>query len=474
MKPTKLLLGPLVGDLSHDSVKIWGRASGKATMYAWLDGGRLIKQTSQTKVDAKTGFTGVVEIKDLQPETWYRYALTLTSEKPPAASFGRFKTAPVPRQLKNFSFAFGSCFLPIKSEPGLTFQRISRMHGRTSFLLMVGDQIYADLWKHNGLKDHIALDKDDYREVYRYSWSNKYMRELLKDVPVFMTLDDHEVDNDWHWEGPSRTKAAIPFYTRFRRWRKGCSPEERTLTLDRAYASLQTYWEHQGMHGPELLIPDTVKKNQVQLGPGKPFSFAYTFTYGGAAFFVMDTRSMRMRRRGKGEVLGNEQWLKLKSWLSDVRDAYPVKFVVASSAFLHFLIGDYALDRWSGYPRERNRLLYYLSEREIEGVYLLTGDLHSGHAISVDIKGRSGKKIPLWEFCASPFEQEINWLAWLLTFRWLPNKLWENYKVHFVKGKINYGVVNVNFEDPENPKVEFELHYLDKKWKVEKVGNQRS
>lgn len=471
MKNTDLLIGPLVGGLSHDSVKIWGRASKEATLYTWLNDGGQVTQVGQTRVDEQTGFAGVVEIKELQPETWYRYALTLSNEEPPAASFGRFKTAPAPGELKSFSFAFGSCFYPIDSEPGLAFQRITRMHGRTSFLLMVGDQIYADLWKHNGLKDHIALDKDDYNEVYRHAWSNKHMRELLKNVPVFMTQDDHEVDNDWHWKDSNRAEATIPWHIRLRRWRLGRPLAERSLTLERVRVALQTYWEHQGMHGPELLILDTVENNQVQLEPGKPFSFAYAYTYGSAAFFVMDTRSMRMRGRGKGEVLGNDQWLKLKSWLNDVKDKHPVKFIVTSSAFLHFLLGDYSLDRWSGFPRERNRLLHYLSEHEIEGVYLLTGDLHSGHAISVDIKGRNGKRFPLWEFCASPFEQHSSWLARLLTLRWLPHKLWENYKVHFVKGNFNYGVVNVNLEDPENPGVEFELHYLDKQWKVKKVGS---
>jgi len=470
MKKSELLLGPLVGSLSHDSVKLWGRASTGGMLYAWIDDGEGIKQVGKTKLGAKTGFAGIVEIKELQPETWYRYALTLSDEPPPAASFGRFKTAPAPKQLKNFSFAFGSCFLPLGPDSGLTFQRIERMHGRTSFLLMIGDQIYADLWKHNGLGGHIALTRDDYMEVYRHGWSNKYMRELLKNVPVFMTLDDHEVDNDWHWKDPNRTEATIPWHIRLRRWRLGRPLAERSLTLERLRVALQTYWEHQSMHGPELLIPETVKNGQVQLEPGEPFSFAYTFTYGGAAFFVMDTRSMRMRGNGKGEVLGNEQWLKLKTWLNKVKDEYPAKFIITSSALLHFLLGDYSLDRWSGYPRERNRLLHFLGKNEIEGVYLLTGDLHSGHAISVDLKGHSGKNILLWEFCASPFEQYSSWLARLLTLRWMPHKLWENYKVHFVKGKFNYGVVNVNFENPENPKVEFELHYLNKNWKVEKAG----
>jgi len=473
MKTTELLLGPLIGDLSSHSIKLWGRAFGKTKLRAWLDDGQGEKLVGSTEVDANTGFSGVVEIEDLQPETWYRCALTTSDEQPPAASFGRFKTAPLPKQLKNFSFVFGSCFLPLKPEPGLTFQRISRMHGDTSFLLMIGDQIYADLWKHNGLRDHVAITREDYLDVYKYTWSNPYMRELLKNMPVFMTLDDHEVDNDWHWKDSTHTKGAVAWYTRVIRWLKHRPHEEINLSIERIRTSLQAYWEHQGMHGPKLLIPESVVDNQVHLEPGEPFSLAYTFTYGNAAFFVMDTRSMRMRMPGKGEVLGNEQWLKLKIWLSKVKDEYPVKFIVTSTAFLHFLIGDYSLDRWSGFPRERNRLVHYIHEHEIEGVYLLTGDLHSGHAISVDVIGRNGKDIPLWEFCASPFEQKPTWQAWFLTLRKLPNKLWKNYKVHFVRGKINYGVVNVNFDNPQSPKVGFELHFLgnDGNWKVEKAGD---
>ena len=473
MHKNELLLGPIVGDLSHDHVKLWGRAATKSTLYAWIDDGERVMQTGNTPVDMKTGFTGVVKVNNLRPDTWYRYALTLTDELPPANSFGRFKTTPEPGQPKPFSFTFGSCFLPFRSEPGLVFQRIERMHGWTSFLLMIGDQIYADLWKYNGLKDHIAISKDDYDEVYRHTWSNKYMRRLLKNLPVFMTLDDHEVDNDWHWKDPTREDGAIGWFTRSKRLIMRMPPEVTDLSLERTRNALQSYWEHQGIHGPELLFPETIKRNEVQLEPDKTFSFAYTFTYGQAAFFVMDTRSKRMRRYSKGEVLGLEQLLKFKAWLRKVKDTYPIKFVISSSAFLHFLLGDYAFDRWSGFPRERDRILRYIQEHEIEGVHFLTGDLHTGHAISVDLKGKSGKDIRLWEFCASPFEQKTNPMVSLLTLRRMPHKLWKNYKVHFSKANINYGVVKVDYDGAENPKVEFELHYMEKngKWKVSKPRN---
>ena len=470
MTKAELILGPIVGDLSHDHVKLWGRASSKSRLYAWIKDGERVRQTGSTQLDTSTGFAGVVRVNNLHPDTWYRYALTLSDEQPPDASFGRFKTAPEPGQPKSFSFTFGSCFLPFRDEPGLAFQRIERMHGQSSFMLMIGDQIYADLWKYNGLKDHIATQKEDYDEVYRHIWSNKYLRRLLKNLPVFMILDDHEVDDDWHWKDPTREDGAIGWFTNIKRQISRHLPEEINLSLERTQNALQSYWEHQGMHGPELLLPETIKRNRIQLESGKYFSFAYTFTYGNAAFFVMDTRSKRMRRFSNGEVLGIEQLLKVKAWLGKVKDTYPIKFVVSSSAFLHFLIGDYALDRWSGFPRERDRILRYIQEHEIEGVHFLTGDLHTGHAISVDIKGRNGKDIRVWEFCASPFEQKTNPMVSLLTSRRMPHKLWKNYKVYFSKAKINYGVVKVDYNDVGEAKVAFELHYFEKdgKWKVSK------
>jgi phosphodiesterase/alkaline phosphatase D-like protein len=473
MKKPELLLGPIVGDLSHDHVKLWGRTSSKSTLYGWINDSGQVKQTGSTPVDSKTGFAGVVPIHGLRPDTWYRYALTLSDERPPAETFGRFKTGPEPGRPKSFSFTFGSCFLPFLDEPGTVFQRILRMHGQASFLLLIGDQVYADLWKYNGLKDHVAITKDDYDEIYRYSWSNKYMRKLLKNLPVFMTLDDHEVDNDWHWKGPTREYAVIGWFTKMKRQLRRRPPEEIHLSLERIQNALQSYWEHQGIHGPDLLIPESVIQDQVQLEPSKPFSFAYTFTYGKAAFFVMDTRTKRMRRFSKGEVLGIEQLLIFKAWLGKVKDRYPIKFVVTSTAFLQFLFGDYSLDRWSGFPRERDRILRYIQEHEIEGIHFLTGDLHTGHAISIDIKGKTGKDIRVWEFCASPFEQKTNPLISLLTLHQMPHKLWKNYKVHFSKANINYGVVNVDFDAAGSPKVGFELHYVEKdgKWKVNRPRN---
>ena len=132
---------------------------------------------------------------------------------------------------------------------------------------------------------------------------------------------------------------------------------------------------------------------------------------------------------------------------------------------LYQLRFDIPRDRWTGFEDERQQFIETLGERDLRGVYLLAGDLHSAHAMQVDIPGPSGV-IPLWEFCATPFEQEPNKMA---RYRWLrkplPGDLVENQKLHFTYNQINFGVVEVNLDDPQHPKVRFEIYGPDGRMK---------
>ena len=96
----------------------------------------------------------------------------------------------------------------------------------------------------------------------------------------------------------------------------------------------------------------------------------------------------------------------LETWLLSVKDAYPVKFLVTSCALLYSMWLDIPADRWSGFPRERERLLHLLAANGIENVYLLAGDLHAAHAVRAELYGPQERRITLWEFCSTPFEQK--------------------------------------------------------------------
>ncbi len=468
----KLILGPIIGGLSHECVNLWGRAGGPGTLYAWLASGIDLRDThlaGKTQLSEANGYCGVVAIENLEPEHIYFFALTLTPNLSPSKEAYRpLKTFPAPGATRPFRFAFGSCFRPGRTAPGRAFRHILDNQPDLDFLILAGDQIYADAWKYNGL-GYAARTLEDYRAVYFNTWSNRYHRELLARTPVFMTLDDHEVDNDWHFHDRGHSLADIPAYTRALRWVTVRPKDERQLTTQRARAGLKAYQEHQSMHAPSLSLPETLENGSIQLVAREAGSTAYSFFFGAAAFFVLDTRTQRVMNSSEQIMLGEVQWRALEAWLLAVKDTFPLKFIVTSSAILFEMWGDFARDRWSGFPKERDRLLYFLAANGVTGVYFLAGDLHEAHTISAELYGPQGCAIPLWEFSATPFEQDTNWAAKLLK-RKPRTAAVHNAKIHYSIARINYGVVDVNFDDPLNPAVRFDLYYEDEgQWKLRSI-----
>ena len=440
-----IILGPIIGGLSHDRVKLWARADRTSTLYAWLATKADLSDTKligKAQLGRSNGFAGVVAANELKPARKYHFALTLDSKSPHKTAYQSFTTFPSPGKAANFRFAFGSCFLPMRDEPGLAFKHILENESDLAFMLMLGDQIYADVGENNGL-GHVAVNLPEYREIYRHVWSNKYLRKLLGRTPAFMILDDHEVDNDWHWTDRGLSRPAISGLNRLFRLLRGRPREEQFLSQPRARAALKANWEHQAIHAPGKL--------------SESGTLAYSFEFGRAAFFVLDTRTQRFISRTDRQLLGDKQWSMLTNWLRRAAYEYPVKFIVSSISILSDLIGDWTNDRWSGFKKERNRLLNLLAEEGIEGVHFLTGDLHSAHSISAKLKGPDGKAIPVWEFCSSPFEQKPSRIVKILDWPAHSPSL-EDRKRHFTMSEINYGIIEVDFSQKE-PRVLFRLNY---------------
>lgn len=445
------MLGPIIGGLSHEGAHLWGRTYGPAILFAWVgrepDLSDAQLMATSLPLMNETGFSGVAPVSGLEPNTRYYYSLTL-SDAPPKPDPGRytsFTTFPSPGERQAFSFVFGSCFRPGDEAGGAIFEAIEkrRQTDDLRFMLMIGDQIYADAYKFNGI-DKVACTLEDYRDVYAYSWSRPPLKRLLENLPAFMIMDDHEVDDDWRWLDRSRQWAYIPWWDQWLRWLKGRPPQERHIPLKRVQDALQAYWEHQGMHAPHLdITPGINQAGQYALLEDDPGSLAYTFNFGAASFFILDTRTRRITNSSERTILGQGQWQLLISWLKSVNKTHPVKFLVSSSAVLFQLWTDFPRDRWSGFKKERDRLLRFLAEEEIHGLYLLTGDLHSAHAVEAELRCPSGNTITLWEFCSSPFEQSPNWTSKYFHHP-LRNKYINHKDNHFIVSKLNFGVVSVD------------------------------
>jgi len=467
MASPSILLGPIVGGLSHNSANIWARADAPSTLYVWLathSNFNDAELVGETELISDEGFAGVVPAVNLNPETQYHYAVSLQKTKPPHTDFHSFITFPEPSTPRSFTFLFGSCFLPEGEQGSLTFDEIHKHiePERLRFGLFIGDQIYADDAEHNGL-GKIAVTLDDYRSAYAYAWTRPPMQRLLPNLPLFMILDDHEVEDDWHWEEADRLRSSIPFYNQLFRQLSGVPREQRKLTKDRVLAALKAYYEHQAMHAPKgPSLPQMDAQGNFLLPPDDNGTFAYSFSYGNAAFFVLDTRTMRTRK-GKNRLLGEAQWKMLEDWFLNVKDKYPVKFLISSGTVMYPFLLDFVQDRWTGFRSERERLFKFLAENEIEGVFILSGDLHIAHTVSAKIICPSGRRIPIWEFCSSPFEQKSNWLNTTyipMISRWIRKQ-----KKYFHLLHRNFGIVHVDFDGP-SPRVEFNLHYEDNGWKT--------
>jgi alkaline phosphatase D len=463
---TQLILGPIIGGVSATGANLWGRADGPGRLRAWL--GRQADLSDawlageSPPLAAEDGFAGVAPVAGLSANTRYYYSLSL-NDRPPNPAVGPylgFTTLPQVGARDSFAFAFGSCFRPESEQGGHIFRAIAQRSQQDNlrFILLLGDQIYADAYDFNSI-GKVATSLADYRAVYAYAFARPPLRDLLASLPAFMILDDHEVDDDWTWTDSDRTQAQVPVWDRVIRWLHGRPREEWLLPQQRVQDALQAYWEHQGMHAPPFALPFSLDaKGQYSLAAADPGSLAYTFTCGAAAFFVLDTRTMRVKSRTETIMLGEGQWQVLEQWLLAVKDAYPVKFLVTSDALLFDAWLDFARDRWSGFPEERERLLRFLAEHTIAGVYVLTGDLHAAHAVQAELYSpQGGLPLSLWEFCATPFEQEPNHF-YSRTYRPIQAEVVKSQQLHFSVRQHNFGLVRVDFSTPGNPRVRFEVY----------------
>jgi phosphodiesterase/alkaline phosphatase D-like protein len=456
----ELILGPIVGGLNAEGANLWGRANGRGKLYAWLGRQADLSDAAlageSQALTAEDGYAGVVRVSGLAAGTRYHYTLTLSADPPgpEGTPYPAFSTFPPTDQRVDFNFAFGACFRPSSPDGGQIFNALDkrRQLDNLRFIILTGDQIYADEYRTNSL-GRIAVSLADYRAVYEYTWSRPPWRSLMKNLPAFMTLDDHEVDDDWCWRDETREWAYLPFWDQVERWLRRCPPQERHLPRARVLDALEAYWEHQLMHAPPFLDPPMIHRGG-HFRLEAPGCLAYTFNFGATPFFVLDARTRRTYN--PHIMLGPEQWAALEQWLLAVKDA-PVKFLVSSSVCLFSMWADIPRDRWPGYPAERRRLLNFLAEHGIQNLYLIVGDIHAAHAMRAELAGPEGQAIPLWEFCSTPFEQACNWLA-RPTYWPFPSKPVRRQQLKFSVAKCNFGLVRVRFDAAGQAHVHYEVY----------------
>ena len=340
---SRLVHGPMVGSVTHDSARIWVRTSGPTTVTVELTPAGKSTTAEATKA---TDHTAVVELTGLKPDTEYRYALRGEGITDFAAGKERpsFRTYPAPGAKARFTIAFGggAGYTPWHEHMWTTLARRSPLA-----LLMLGDNVYIDCPTVPATQQY----------CYNRRFSRPEFRNLVARTGVYAIYDDHDFgDND-----------CIP------------GAEIDTPSWKRpAWRLFKRNWVNPAYGGDEKQ-------------PGCWFHFAIA----DVDFILLDGRYYRANPgKPNATMLGPVQ----KKWLFERLKASRGTFKVLCSP-VPWAVGTKgnSKDTWDGFPAERQEILDFLAANRIEGVFLLSADRHRSDIWKLDRKD----VYPLHEFESS-------------------------------------------------------------------------
>lgn len=285
------------------------------------------------------------------------------------------------------AFALASCQYPaglLDAIPAqASYERMARLlaEGGTAapqFLLLAGDQVYVDATA--GLFDPSTLD-DRYGSPYQRLFRIEPLRDVLRRVPVFMMLDDHEVEDDWE---------PVPC---------SCAEDPRLVSGRDAYLRFQR------RAGPPRRPPEGDSRHPLW----------FSFVHNGVPFFVADTRTERSSRRAEdmraARIMSDSQFAALKAWLVDNKDSPGPKFIVSACTVLPRKLaaarsGSPASalrsDSWDGFPASLEALLGWIADECIPNVVFLSGDEHISAVTRATVAGVDGPPISVYSIHSSP------------------------------------------------------------------------
>lgn len=314
-RPSKLIHGPMVGNVTGSSASFWVRTDGEHKVRLIVGGGTAVSDEQVTR--AETDFTTVLNIKNLSPETAYEYRLLIDGK---SVAVGQFKTFAKTGKGSQFSVGFGGGAGYVDEwermwDTILTFQ--------PNAFLMLGDNVYIDQ-----PESQLTQKYCYYRRQSRPEW-----RRFVSNTPIYSIWDDHDFGTNDCVPGPDIDKPA---------WK----PEVwRTFTHN---------WVNPSYGG----------------GADKPGCW-YDFHMGDVHFIMLDGRYYRDLKGGS--MLGPVQ----KKWLLETLKKSEGTFkVLASPVPFTSGVKPGSRDPWDGFPKEREEIISFIENEKIEGLFLIAADRH--------------------------------------------------------------------------------------------------
>ncbi|MDT0317304.1 alkaline phosphatase D family protein [Streptomyces millisiae] len=392
---------------------------------------RHVVRSGVARATPELGHSVHVEVDGLRPdrEYWYRFrAAGHLSET------GRTRTAPaVGAALSSLTFAYLSCQNYFEGH----FTALRHLADEDLDLVVhLGDYIYEISEPSEVGRDHLPVGEPgslaDYRVRYGQYKSDGDLRAAHAAAPWIVTMDDHEVDNDW--------AAGV-----------GGEGEVGEGFLALRAAAFQAYYEHLPLRG-------TARPT------GPDMALHRRFDYGGLArFHVLDGRQFRDDQVCYGPGLDHDCADRLAAdrsmlgaaqerWLTEgLRDSGAVWDVLANQVLMMQADAaagperDFGMDTWDGYAAARDRLFRSVRDNRVENFVVLTGDAHRNLAADLKADFDDPESVTVGaEFMATSItssgdgEDHDEWGR-----RWLA----ENPHMRFHNGQRGYGRCHVTRDE---------------------------
>ncbi|MFK7947531.1 MAG: alkaline phosphatase [Saprospiraceae bacterium] len=372
--------GVASGDPLTDAVIIWTRAvpintNQETVIGKWFmstdKNMKNVVQTGDFKTDASKDYTIKIDVQNLESNTYYYYQFETLGKK---SIIGRTKTAPKSNDSNHLRFAVVSCnnyqhgyfnaFRAIANQTDLD----AVVH-LGDYIYETGEGVYADEKLNRNVSPlHEILDLKDYRMRYGQYRLDADFIKIHQQHPFICIWDDHEIANDSYKDGAqnhqknegdweARKAAAKQAYFE---WLPIRNHPEKKINRILKYGELA-----------DLIMLDT----RIEAREKKPTNM-YDANY-------MDSSRV---------MLGKQQ----REWLFEALDNSTAKWKLIGQQviFSELVVGwanpldrlkteNILLDIWDGYPVERQKIMDYLTQKEMKNVVFLTGDFHSAFAFEV-------------------------------------------------------------------------------------------
>jgi len=397
--------GVASGDVTQTTAMLWTRSTvaGTVRFQVFDSNGTLITETSADVTEPMLPVK--VMISGLNAGTAYRYQVTDAADN---QLEGQFRTLAESGQA-GLRFGVSGDWLG-QLRPYIAIANI--VERDLDFFVAHGDTIYSD---HPSIDfpAEEAFTVSDFRvkhnEVYSSRFSKNYLAALRASTPIYATIDDHEVRNDFAgWASP----------TDFRDFRRETAEHINETDLYRI--GMATFAEYNPL---EDLIYEGTDDPRME---GHPKLYRYVREGETAAVFMLDHRSFRdiqvaemdnlfsagSRDQWQQDVwqpgrtmLGRTQVEDLKRDLLDAQQRGIVwKFVMMPGPIqqLAWLKGE---DRWEGYAPERTEVLKFIEDNGIQNVVWVAADIHSTFINALTYQTEAGGDLidtSQWEITTGP------------------------------------------------------------------------